>query len=92
MFADPRPPLPLLVALLLIGLVGALLAFFTARRSRPAWAFSLSLHGTLSVVALFAAPRLRDMSEGSLALALVPAFALASILILLILAGEEIPQ
>jgi hypothetical protein len=83
-------PLPFSVALLVVGGLEALLAWLLLRRSRSAWAFMASLNGTVFVVTLFGAPKLRDVFELSLGLALLPALVFGTLTLLLALASEEI--
>ena len=90
MFFDGHDmPLPFQVSLLIGGVLQAILCLTTLRRSRAAWAFALSLNGTLGVVFLFGAPKLRDAFDMSLFVGLVPAVAFGVITMLLATATED---
>lgn len=87
-FSAKPPPMALLVSLLVIGFGGALLGWFTLRGRRIAWAFAVSLNGTLAAVLMFAGPRLRDLMGASLVVAELPALLFAVITTLLIVSGS----
>lgn len=82
-------PMPFPVSLLFGGVLQAILCLKTLRRSRAAWAFALSLNGTLGAVFLFGAPQLRDAFDMSLIVGLVPALAFGVITMLLATATED---
>lgn len=84
---DLPPAFP--VALVAGGVLQGILCLTTLRRSRAAWAFALSLNGTLGVVFLFGAPKLRDAFDMSLIVGLVPALAFGVITMLLATATED---
>jgi hypothetical protein len=56
----------LIATLLLTGVLMPVLAVFSRRRSRPAWAFLVALCGVLAVVGLFGAPKIRSAVDVSL--------------------------
>lgn len=82
-------PLPFRLSLLIGGVLQTILCLKTLRRSRAAWAFALSLNGTLGVVFLFGAPQLRDAFGMSLIGGLVPAVAFGVVTMLLATATED---
>lgn len=82
-------PMPLAIALLIAGAIQGAVCTLTLRRNRAAWAFALSLNGTLGLVFLFGAPKVRDSLESSLVIGLLPCVAFAVITILLALNAEE---
>jgi hypothetical protein len=60
----------LIAALLVTGVSAIAVAIFAMRGARVAWAFALSIHGTLFVVLLLAAPTIASIGvPGPLALA-----------------------
>lgn len=81
--------MPLKVALLLMGAANAILGFLALRRNRVAWSFALSLNGTLAVVFLFGAPKIRDAASIGLGLAVSPAFVFGLTTVLLGLSGRD---
>lgn len=89
LFSGADMPLPFPVSLLAGGVLQAILCIATVRRSRAAWAFALSLNGTLGVVFLFGAPKLRDAFDMSLIAGLVPAVAFGVITMLLATATDD---
>ncbi len=82
-------PMPLNVALLVLALVEGTTAYFTLQAKRVAWAFSLSVNGTCSVVLLFSAPRIRDASDVSIVVALVPCLLFGLLVLLQSLRPED---
>ncbi|MBT8493928.1 MAG: hypothetical protein KJO07_12820 [Deltaproteobacteria bacterium] len=88
--APEPPPLPLSFSLVTIGFCGALSSFFALRLNRLAWGFSTSINGTLGVVMIFAAPRVRDQFEIDYALAMIPAVLFLVITVLLALSSPEL--
>jgi len=87
--ADPFPG-PLYVSMWLVGLASMLSSFFALRRSRVAWAFATSINGTVAVVLLFAAPRIRDTFDLALITAALPAVALVVVTSLLAVSSPEL--
>jgi hypothetical protein len=86
--AQPRP-MPYTVSTLIIAGLELALPWFVLRRSRPAWSFLLSLNGTLAVVTLFGATRMRDTYEVSIGIALLPAVVFALICTFAAMAHED---
>jgi hypothetical protein len=82
-------PLPFRLSLLVGGVLQTILCLKTLHRSRAGWAFALSLNGTLGVVFLFGAPKLRDAFDMSLIAGLVPAVAFGVVTMLLATATED---
>lgn len=80
--------MPLKVALLLVGGAHALLGVLALQQNRVAWSFALSVNGTLAVVFLFGAPKVRDAAEINLGLAIAPAFIFGIATMLLALSGR----
>jgi hypothetical protein len=89
LFGGSDMPIAFQVSLLLGGVLQAILCLTTLRRSRAAWAFALSLNGTLGVVFLFGAPKLRDAFDMSMIAGLVPALTFGVITMLLATATED---
>ena len=83
-------PIPLAVALLVVGFCNVLTSFSAMRRTRLAWAFSTSINGTLAAVFLFAAPKIRDMTELSLGVAAIPSAFLIVVTTLLAVSAPEL--
>jgi hypothetical protein len=65
--------MPLKVALLAAGVIEVVTCYYALLRNRVAWSFALALNGTLSVVFLLGAPKVRDAWDISLAVGFVPA-------------------
>ena len=87
-------------AVSIAGTVQALCCLFALQRSRTAWSFGLALNGTMTVVFLFGAPRMRDALERlswitdrigdvPLALGFVPAVVFAAITALLAMSSDQ---
>lgn len=89
LIASGASAMPLNVALLLLGSTNAALGYLALRRNRVAWSFALSLNGTLAVVFLFGAPKIRDAASLALGLAVMPAFVYALTTTLLALSGAD---
>lgn len=81
--------MPLNVALLVLAIVEGAASFYMLKGKRVAWAFSLSVNGTCSVVLLFSAPRIRDAAEVSIVFALVPCLLFGVLVLLSSLKPEE---
>jgi hypothetical protein len=90
LFGDSDKPVPFQLAVLLAGALEVLLAVVTLRRSRAAWAFALSLNGTMAVLFLFGAPQLRDAFGISMIVGMLPTVGFAVITTLLAMSSEEI--
>jgi len=88
MIAAP-PPLPYSTALLIVGLLEMLLSYYVFQANRASWAFLTSLNGTLFVVSLFGAPKLRDMLAVDMSLALLPALVFGTVCLLSAFAHED---
>ena len=78
----------LVAALLLTGVAAIAVAIFALRGARIAWSFALSIHGTLFVVLLLAAPTLAGIGVPG-ALALLPAIVCGAITALFALAAND---
>lgn len=81
--------MPLKIALVLLGATNALLGLLGLQANRVAWSFALSLNGTLGVVFLFGAPKVRDAADIHLAIAIAPAFLFGITTTLLALSGRD---
>jgi hypothetical protein len=86
---DSRSPMPLKFALLAAGVIEAVTCYYTLLRNRVAWSFALALNGTLSLVFLLGAPKVRDAWDISLALGFVPAALFIAIACLLGATSDE---
>lgn len=73
LFAKAGTPAPLNTAVVLLGLTELATAYFALHHNRVAWAFALSINGTVATVLVFSAPRIRDWAEISIGVAMVPA-------------------
>ena len=82
-------PMPFKIAFLVGGAIQALVSVLALQRNRAAWAFALSLNGTLVAVFLFGATKIRDGFDVSIYVGLVPAVAFSTITILLALGADE---
>jgi len=89
MIGAQPPPMPLSVALAIVGFGNGLASFHALRRTRLAWAFATSINGTLAFVFVLAAPKLRDVFTVSLGLAAIPAVVLITITTLLALSAPD---
>ncbi len=78
----------LIAALLLTGAATIAVSIFALRGVRIAWAFALSIHGTLFVVLLLAAPTIASIGVPG-ALALAPALLCAAITTLFAFATND---
>ncbi len=87
---DGPLPMPLTTALLLFGVMLAVLGWFALQRVRLAWAFATSLSGTAAVAFLFSAPKIRDALGIELGIALLPAMIGAAACIMLALAAPDV--
>jgi hypothetical protein len=83
-------PVPFQLAVLFAGVLQLLLSWQTLRRSRAAWAFALSLNGTLAAIFLFGAPQLRDAFDISMIVGMLPAVGSGVITTLLAMGSEDI--
>jgi hypothetical protein len=90
LFGDSDKPIAFQLAVFLAGGLEVLLAVLTVRRSRAAWAFALSLNGTLAAIFLFGAPQLRDAFGISMIVGMLPTVGFAVITTLLAMSSEEI--
>lgn len=81
--------MPFKVAILLGGAIQAVTCLYALRGNRPAWSFAVSLNGTLFVVFLFGAPKVRDGLDVSMALGLLPCAAFGVTTALLALGSNE---
>lgn len=81
--------IPFRVALCIAGGLQILVCAGSLKRRRTAWAFALSLNGTLGVIFLFGATRIRDAFEIPSLLSILPALAFALVTTLLALGAER---
>jgi len=81
--------MPYSVALVIIGMLEMLLSYYVIKVRRASWAFLTSLNGTLFVVALFGAARLRDSLDVHMGLALLPCLTFGAVCLLAAFAHEE---
>ena len=86
---DGTIPLPYSVAVVCVGVAEAVLSFWVLGRSRPAWAFLVSLNGTMAVATLFGGPRIRDTFEVHFVVALLPCLVFAAVTILASLGSDD---
>jgi integral membrane sensor domain MASE1 len=89
-FRDDPLPMPLTIALCLVGAIEAGLGWLTLLRMRAAWAFATAIAGTAGTAFFFSAPKIRDALEIGLGVALVPALVGATTCILLAMAAPDI--
>ena len=89
LLAKGGTPIPLGIAVLCVGAIEAASAFYTIKRVRVAWAFSMSINGTAFVVFLFTSARIRDAAGAHLAVALIPCLVFLAIVLLQALHSEE---
>lgn len=87
-FATNRP-MPLYIAVFVVGSANLAASVFTVRAVRVAWAFALSINGTGALVFLFASPRIRDAMDVSIGYALIPCAVSFVITILHALESED---
>jgi hypothetical protein len=90
LFGGSDMPVPFQVAVLLAGGLQVLLCGLTLRRNRAAWAFALSLNGTLAAIFLFGAPQLRDGFDVSMIVGMLPTVGFGVISTLLAMGTEEL--
>lgn len=90
LFGGSDMPMPFQVAVLVAGALLVLLCGLTLRRNRAAWAFALSLNGTLTAFFLFGAPQLRDAFDISMIVGMLPTVGFGVITTLLAMGSEEI--
>jgi threonine/homoserine efflux transporter RhtA len=89
LFRSATPNLPLGIAVLILGFLETVLAWYAVKRSRPAWAFALSVNGTSLLVFLFGAPKVRDASGLPIGVALIPPVVFAVVLALYAMSADE---
>lgn len=89
LFGSSDQPLPFQIAVLLAGALQGVLSVQALRGQRAAWAFALSLNGTMAVMFLFGAPKVRDAFDVAFALGLAPAVGFGLITGLLAMGGDE---
>jgi len=82
-------PMPLSFALVTIGALELILSWLVLQRSRAAWSFLTSLNGTMFVVALFGAPKLRDSLEIPITAALIPCLIFGTVCLLASLGHDD---
>jgi hypothetical protein len=89
LFGGSDTPMPFQLAVLLAGALELIVCGLTLRRNRAAWAFALSLNGTLAAIFLFGAPTLRDAFEITLLVGLLPTSGFALLTTLLAMGTED---
>ena len=89
LISGANTPVPLAIALTVIGALEAITGWFALHVQRVAWAFACSLNGVMAVVLLFGAPRVRDLAEVNIGLALLPMFVFGVVTLLYALAGDD---
>ena len=97
LMAKGGTPAAMHIALVVVGLIEGATSFYTLRGLRVAWAFALSINGTVALTMLMSAPRIRDaiqepleVSVGTaLVLALIPCILFSIVLVLLSLSQDE---
>jgi hypothetical protein len=82
-------PIPYQLGVLATGVVQWVVCYYALGGNRTAWAFALSLNGTLGVAFFFGAPKVRDGWEISLALGFLPAVVLGVTTTLLAMSSED---
>ena len=85
-FASFTPTL--IAALLITGVAAIAIGMFALRGARIAWAFALSLHGTLFLVFLLATPTIRDLGMPA-GIALLPAMVSGAITLLFAMSAQD---
>jgi hypothetical protein len=90
LFGGSDMPMPFQIAVLLAGALEVLLGVLTLYGARAAWAFALSLNGTLAAIFLFGAPQLRDAFGVSMIIGMLPTVGFGVITTLLAMGSEEI--
>lgn len=90
LFGDSDKPVAFQIAVFLAGAIQILVCALTLRRARAAWAFALSLNGTLAAIFLFGAPQFRDGFDVSMIVSMLPTVGFAVITTLLAMGSEEI--
>ena len=88
-FTGSEDPMPFKLAGLVVGGLQLLLCVQSLQKKRAAWAFALSLNGTLAVVFLFGAPKVRDGLDLSLMLSMLPCISFAVITSLLATGADD---
>ena len=87
-------------AVVLCGVIEGVASLYALQHNRAAWSFGLAINGTLTVVFLFGAPRMRDaldraawitdrIGDVPLILGFIPAVAFAATTTLLALGSDE---
>lgn len=84
-----KQPIPLSVALVVLGVIELVTSWFSLRVVRSAWAFACSINGTMAVVMLFGAPKVRDTVEVFIGVALIPSFVFAVVTLLYAMASDD---
>jgi len=72
LLATGKAPIPLRVALLLVGVSNTILGIKALQGSRVSWAFVTATCGTLAIICLFGAPKIRDTTGYSLGASALP--------------------
>jgi integral membrane sensor domain MASE1 len=82
-------PMPLGIAFLVLGIIEGVTGWFALQAVRVGWAFGCSINGTLALVMLFGAPKVRDAADVFIGVALIPSFVLAVVTLLYALGSED---
>lgn len=83
-------PLPLGIAVTVLGAMEILCAHFARARMRTAWAFLCSMNGTCILITLFGAPKIRDSAEITMSSALAPCVVFVVLTGLLVVFADDI--
>ena len=89
LFGESDTQIPFRVALCLAGIIQLVVCGGSLQQRRTAWAFALSLNGTMAVIFLFGATRIRDAFEIHALISLIPALAFALVTTLLAMGAER---
>ena len=81
--------MPYSITLVIIGALQMMLSYYVLKANRASWAFLTSLNGTLFVVALFGAPKIRDELQVDMALALLPCLLFGVVTLLAAFAAQD---
>lgn len=68
---DTRLPSVLGVTLIVVGVMVGMLAYYSLRRSRAAWAALIAILAVMPLATLFGAPKIANLLHTSLAIALI---------------------
>lgn len=83
-------PFPLVLGMVLVGALQIICSWLTLRRARVAWSFAVSMSGTIALVCLFGAPKIRDAMEVGIGVAVLPSVLAAVTTVFLAMAADAI--